>query len=147
MPIASLWTTNYDDLIEKTYARYNRVCDVKTTPESLTNNIHKRDVVLYKMHGDYRTPNQAIITREQYETYSRTHLPFINMLMAELTAKTFLFIGFSFEDPNLQYVLSRLYAQYGEGKETTSASCGAFSLATAAARIRRLMITTAENKA
>ncbi|MGQ1801345.1 SIR2 family protein [Serratia marcescens] len=116
LPIASLWTTNYDDLIEKTYARYNRVCDVKTTPESLTNNIHKRDVVLYKMHGDYRNPNQAIITREQYETYSRTHLPFINMLMAELTAKTFLFIGFSFEDPNLQYVLSRLYAQYGEGQ-------------------------------
>ena len=76
LPIASLWTTNNDDLIEKTYARYNRVCDVKTTPESLTNNIHKRDVVLYKMHGDYRTPNQAIITREQYETYSRTHLPF-----------------------------------------------------------------------
>ncbi|MGP3220534.1 SIR2 family protein, partial [Serratia bockelmannii] len=28
----------------------------------------------------------------------------------------FLFIGFSFEDPNLQYVLSRLYAQYGEGQ-------------------------------
>ncbi len=35
LPIASLWTTNYDDLIEKTYARYNRVCDVKTTPESI----------------------------------------------------------------------------------------------------------------
>lgn len=115
LPISSLWTTNYDDLFEKTYARYNRVCDIKTTPIGLTNNIHKRDVVLYKMHGDYRTPNEAIITRQQYEAYPRSHAPFINMLMAELTAKTFLFIGFSFEDPNLQYVLSRLYMQHGEG--------------------------------
>lgn len=84
----------------------------------MTNSIHKRDVVLYKMHGDNRSPSSAILTKAQYESYYSTHAPFISTLTGDLTTKTFLFIGFSFEDPNLQYILSRLYVQYDQNAKS-----------------------------
>ena len=76
----------------------------------------KRDVVVYKMHGDVSNPDDAILTKEQYEQYHQTHEPFINTLTGELTTKTFLFIGFSFTDPNLDYVLSRLNFRFNKSK-------------------------------
>jgi hypothetical protein len=108
LPLSSIWTTNYDQLLEKTFQKENKVVDVKYTNNQLLNTMPKRDIVIFKMHGDVNHPDQAIITKEQYEQYHSTHEPYINALAGELTTKTFLFIGFSFTDPNLDYVLSRL---------------------------------------
>jgi len=116
LPISSIWTTNYDQLIEKTFSKENKIVDIKFTNSQLLTTKHKRDVVIYKMHGDVNHPNDAILTKEQYEQYHQTHEPFINALTGELTTKTFLFIGFSFTDPNLDYVLSRLNFRFREEK-------------------------------
>ncbi|WP_445908602.1 SIR2 family protein [Yeosuana sp.] len=116
LPLSSIWTTNYDELIEKTFEKENKVVDVKHTNSQLLTTKPKRDIVIYKMHGDVKHPNSAILTKEQYEQYHQTHEPFINALSGELTTKTFLFIGFSFTDPNLDYVLSRLNFRFREEK-------------------------------
>lgn len=60
------------------------------------------------MHGDVEHPDQAILIKDDYEKYHATHLPFISALSGDLISKTFLFLGFSFTDPNLDYVLSRI---------------------------------------
>lgn len=116
LPISSIWTTNYDQLIEKSFLNNGKVPDVKYTNEQLLSNKPKRDLVIYKMHGDVNHPTQAILTKEQYEQYHETHQPFVNALTGELTTKTFLFLGFSFTDPNLDYVLSRLNFRFNEHK-------------------------------
>jgi len=116
LPLSSIWTTNYDTLIEKTLQKENKVVDVKYNNNQLLTTKPKRDIVVFKMHGDVNHPTEAILTKEQYEKYHRTHEPFINALTGELTTKTFLFIGFSFTDPNLDYVLSRLNFRYREDK-------------------------------
>jgi len=116
LPISSIWTTNYDELIEKAFISNGKVPDVKYTNEQLLSNKPKRDIVIYKMHGDVNHPTQAILTKEQYEQYHETHQPFVNALAGELTTKTFLFLGFSFTDPNLDYVLSRLNFRFHEHK-------------------------------
>lgn len=117
LPVSSIWTTNYDDLIERAYSKENKVTDVKYTNKQLLNNRPKRDVVIYKMHGDANHSSDAILTKEDYEQYHQTHEPFIHALSGELTTKTFLFIGFSFTDPNLDYVLSRLNFRFTEDKK------------------------------
>ncbi|MDF1629474.1 MAG: SIR2 family protein [Alcanivoracaceae bacterium] len=117
LPISSVWTTNYDELIEKAFLSEGKVPDTKHNVKQLLNNKPKRDVVIFKMHGDVSCPTEAIITKEQYEQYHQTHEPFINALTGELTTKTFLFLGFSFTDPNLDYVLSRLNFRYSEDKK------------------------------
>jgi hypothetical protein len=116
LPLSSIWTTNYDELIEKSFIKENKIVDVKYTNEQILTTKPKRDIVIYKMHGDVNQPNDAILTKEQYEQYHQTHEPFINALTGELTTKTFLFVGFSFSDPNLDYVLSRLNFRFREAK-------------------------------
>jgi len=114
LPITTFWTTNYDTLIEDSLKASNKVVDVKHQIKQLANTRPKRDVVIYKMHGDVHHPADAILTKEQYESYYKTHEHFITALSGDLISKTFLFIGFSFTDPNLDYVLSRLNIQFGE---------------------------------
>lgn len=116
LPLSSIWTTNYDQLLERTFQKENKVVDVKYRNNQLLTTKPKRDVVIFKMHGDVNHPDEAILTKEQYEQYHSTHEPFINALAGELTTKTFLFIGFSFTDPNLDYVLSRLNFRFSKHK-------------------------------
>lgn len=108
LPVATWWTTNYDNLIEHALEKAFRIPDVKHDPEQLSDTKPRRAAVVYKMHGDVTFPKKAILYKAQYERYYRTHEPFITALQGDLTTKTFLFVGFSFTDPNLDYVLSRL---------------------------------------
>ena len=94
-----------EDALRKAY----KVPDIKYSIDQLNNTRPKRDAVIYKMHGDVVQPKYAVLYKEQYEQYYKTHEPFITALMGDLVSKTFLFIGFSFTDPNLDYVLSRLH--------------------------------------
>jgi hypothetical protein len=116
LPIATYWTTNYDHLIEKALKDANKVIDVKHQIEQIFNTRPKRDVVIYKMHGDADHPTKATLTKEDYEAYHTTHEPFISALIGDLITKTFLFIGFSFTDPNLDYVLSRINIKHSKEK-------------------------------
>ena len=66
------------------------------------------------MHGDIREPDEAVLTKDDYEMYSCSRPLFRTALQGDLISKTFLFIGFSFEDPNLEYVLSQIRVLLGE---------------------------------
>jgi hypothetical protein len=109
LPIRTFWTTNYDTLIEDALKKAFKNPDVKHSVDQLNNTRPKRDAVVYKMHGDASHPSKAVLYKEQYERYFQTHEPFVTALSGDLVSKTFLFIGFSFTDPNLDYVLSRLH--------------------------------------
>lgn len=112
LPITTFWTTNYDKLIERALEAARKNVDVKHTDDQLPTTKPKRDVVVYKMHGDAEHPQEAVLTRDDYESYGKKHMGFVNALMGDLTGKTFLFIGFSFTDPNLDQVLSQLRLRY-----------------------------------
>ncbi|SFW11787.1 SIR2 family protein [Chitinophaga sancti] len=118
LPITTFWTTNYDTLIEDALKLACKVVDIKHELKQLATTRPKRDAVVYKMHGDVSHPADAVITKSQYEYYYKTHEPFITALSGDLISKTFLFLGFSFTDPNLDYILSRLNHQMGKnGKQ------------------------------
>mgnify|MGYP002508910802 CR=1 FL=1 len=52
LPISVIWTTNYDDLIEKAFGNVQKIVDVKSRNEHLSNTLANRECILYKMHGD-----------------------------------------------------------------------------------------------
>lgn len=116
LPIRTYWTTNYDKLIETSLADARKNPDVKHIDSQLPVTKPKRDAVVYKMHGDVDHPQEAVLTRDDYESYGQKHLGFVNALVGDLTGKTFLFIGFSFSDPNLDHVLSQLRLRYQSGQ-------------------------------
>lgn len=114
LPIQTFWTTNYDKLIENSLERNGKVPDVKYTNKQLATTRPKRDAVIYKMHGDVDHASDAVLIRDDYERYHMKMEPFINALKGDLIAKTFLFLGFSFTDPNLEYILSRVRIQFAQ---------------------------------
>jgi len=110
LPIETYWTTNYDRLIEQALQDAGKRADIKVTGENLATTLPRRDVVVYKMHGDVSDPANAIVTKDDYESYSATRRGqlFSTALRGDLVSKTFLCLGFSFSDPNLDYILSRI---------------------------------------
>lgn len=114
LPISTVWTTNYDKLIERAFEDARKIVDLKYTVKQLANTKPKRDVVIYKMHGDVDHPSDAVLTKDDYEKYHIKFAPFISALTGDLVTKTFLFVGFSFTDPNIDYILSRIRATYSD---------------------------------
>jgi hypothetical protein len=114
LPIRTYWTTNYDTLLEDALRAAKKRVDVKHTDKNLTYTLRQRDVVVYKMHGDVSQPDDAVVTRDDYERYAARRPMLASALQGDLVSKTFLFLGFSFSDPNLSYVLSRIRNLLGE---------------------------------
>ena len=116
LPIRTYWTTNYDKIIENALDNSGKIADVKYTKEHLSTTKPKRDAVVYKMHGDVDHANQAVLTKDDYERYHVKMDQYLANLKGDLISKTFIFIGFSFSDPNLDYILSRVRVAY-EGNQ------------------------------
>ena len=108
LPIEVVWTTNYDPLIEKAFAGVDKRVDVKFSPSQLSVRLRDADVTVYKMHGDVSDPDHAVLTKDDYERYDIERHAFTEILRTDLTRRCFLFLGFSFTDPNIEYILSRL---------------------------------------
>lgn len=106
--IDTFWTTNYDQLIERTLEADGKTVERKLRNEDFASNIKKKDAIVYKMHGDKDSPDEAVLTKDDYETYNDKKELFSTALRGDLLSKTFLFIGFSFDDPNLDYILGRI---------------------------------------
>jgi phage terminase small subunit len=106
--IETFWTTNYDQLIEKTLDQAGKTVEKKIRNKDFSRNIKKKDAILYKMHGDKDSPDEAVLTKDDYESYNDKKILFTTALIGDLLSKTFLFIGFSFDDPNLDFILSKI---------------------------------------
>jgi len=113
LPVPTVWTTNYDQLLERSLEDAGKIVDVKLTQENLAHTKRGRDVILYKMHGCVTQPHEAVVTKDDYEQYERKRPLFVESLKGDLIAKTFLFAGFSFTDPNIDYILSRVRVLLG----------------------------------
>lgn len=106
--IDTFWTTNYDQLIEKTLEADGKVVDLKIVKEHFARYVKKKDAVVYKMHGDKDSPHEAVLTKDDYDYYNVKRELFSTALRGDLLSRKFLFIGFSFDDPNLDFILSRI---------------------------------------
>ena len=114
LPIKTYWTTNYDELLENGIKDANRNPDVKTKSEHLSLVESGRDAVVYKMHGDVKDASNAVLTKSDYELYEKNRPFFRTVLQSDLVSKKFLFIGFSFTDPNIDFVFGQIHAMLGE---------------------------------
>ena len=108
LPIKTYWTTNYDRLIEQEFENQGYNVDLKIEEENLSTHKANIDVIIYKMHGDIQLAHKAVIAKDDYEQYDKYRQMFSTVLQGDLITKTFMFLGFSFEDPNIEYILSRI---------------------------------------
>lgn len=118
MPIGVYWTTNYDSLMENALKKEKKSYAVKRRHSDLATYRRDQEAVVYKMHGDISEPSKAVLTRTDYETYDSERILFKEALEGQVVTKTFLFLGFSFTDPNLERMLARIRHTLKEGTRT-----------------------------
>jgi hypothetical protein len=108
LPIDTVWTTNYDQILEQAFREAQRRVEVKHRPEDLRQRNPYADVTIFKMHGDVDDAANAVLTKHDYECYEANREAFTIQLLSDLFSKRFLFLGFSFTDPNIEYTFNRL---------------------------------------
>ena len=107
MPIETFWTTNYDHLIEDNLKKAGKRVDIKIDNNDLSITPPNIDATVYKFHGDISRPYEAILTRDDYESFDKSHKLFIQTLRGDLISKTFVFVGYSLNDPDIQQIINR----------------------------------------
>lgn len=122
MPISEYWTTNYDHVIEQAIKKQGKSYQKLVKKEDFKYHKIGREVAIYKMHGDKDSPDDVVLTKEDYQNYDIDRGIFTRMLSVELIRKSFVFIGFSFNDPNLERILS-IAKQTLQGKAPQTHYC------------------------
>ena len=98
LPWADIYTTNWDDLLER--ARSNvtaRNYSVITSTDQIPMKTRPRIV---KLHGSLSGQFPLVATEEDYRTYPTKFAPFVNTVQQAMMETVFFLIGFSGEDPN-----------------------------------------------
>jgi hypothetical protein len=108
LPLDEVWTSNYDPLVEM-------VSTGSVVMELDDQFLHAGAVSrrVYKMHGSIRPGeiapvggiNNLVISQADFDEYEIKHPRFSRLLQAQILTKSFLFIGFSFSDPNFESAL------------------------------------------
>ncbi len=108
LPLRHVWTTNYDTLPETAWRQERKLLDVKSRNEDLGVDKPWAHSILYKMHGSVEHPSDVVIAKDDYELYRRMRPGYLQVLTGHLVSKQFLFIGFSFTDPNLAHLFGSI---------------------------------------
>lgn len=95
-------TTNYDNLLEQAMKKTRDRYFVVRRDEDLPYNRGER--MLLKMHGDFASDN-IVLTEDDYLDYAKNFPLIRSYVMSLFASKLVLFVGFSYSDINLKYIL------------------------------------------
>lgn len=103
-----VYTTNYDDLIERTYRTLGREVVTVIQPRDLAGLTADKRLQVVKYHGDLQYESSIVFTQRQY--YSRLGLdsPIDIKLRADLFGRSVLFLGYGFQDINIRLIWFKL---------------------------------------
>jgi len=94
----SIWTTNYDTVLEKNYSKRNILTNSVFDDKDLANVSRNGRVNIYKLNGDISNLDRIVITQNDIERYEIERELLLTFLKRELVVTTFLFLGYSFAD-------------------------------------------------
>lgn len=108
--LRTIFTTNYDTLLEDTNPREERVLITSNIGCAYTDD---KKVAIYKIHGDITTmndPDGIVITESDYKNYFKSNRYDLiwKRLQQSFVQKYILFIGYSLEDDNVIDIIRRV---------------------------------------
>lgn len=107
---ACIITTNYDTLLEEAALKKNQQFWVVSKDSDLPQNHGER--LLVKMHGDLANEN-IVLAENDYYDYSRIFPLIRSYVISQFASKVVVFVGFSFSDINLKYILREVQSELG----------------------------------
>jgi len=107
LPVKIVFTTNFDNLLERAYRKAGKTIQLVVGQSSLPY-WDESKVNLVKLHGTFDRPASIIITEHDFNTIYGSNSLIMQHLGALLATKMFLFIGYSFNDPDLNQIYDQL---------------------------------------
>lgn len=107
LPFAGIITTNYDKLLESSYARHRSLPPTYTfedAADAAAALSHGRFFVL-KAHGDIDRKKSIVLTQRDYRDVTHRQPGYRAVLNAIFITKTVLFVGCSMTDPDINLIL------------------------------------------
>lgn len=98
----SIWTTNYDCIIEKVLQEKSKCFNVVYEYSHFKNLSYPGGCFLFKINGSQTNANTIVITHEDFINYRKSHEAYLILLKRELLCNSFLFLGCSFNDDILR---------------------------------------------
>lgn len=110
----TIWTTNYDTVIEKNLEERKILSNSIYDDKDLVNVSQENRVNIYKLNGDINNLEKIVITQKDLEAYVENHKMLLTFFKKDLVSKTFLFLGYSFKDSLALSCLSEINQCLGE---------------------------------
>ncbi|MDN5102359.1 SIR2 family protein [Aliarcobacter butzleri] len=109
-------TTNYDDVLKWACENKDDLIEwdkkaLYGQVESLKQNPSKQSI--WYLHGKISNPDDIVFTKESYEETYKEDSPVIKIFQTHLLTKSFIFCGFSLDDPYIKIQLEKLKSIFG----------------------------------
>lgn len=98
----SIWTTNYDEIIEKVLVQKSKKIKPIYKYSHFQELSYPGGCFLFKINGSCNEPKTIVVTKEDFINYRKSHEAYLILLKRELLCHSFLFLGCSFEDDILR---------------------------------------------
>lgn len=112
LPTRVIFTTNYDDLVERALREAGRPLNVVVSEPELSFWSEER-VQVVKLCGDLNRPESIVVTQRDFSTYFATHPRLAERLRSTLESKTSLFLGYSLRDPFFNQIWDHVGLDFG----------------------------------
>lgn len=106
-----IYTTNYDRWIERAYdasgRTYTKIANVADIAQA-----HDDHTQIVKLHGDFDDDSSIVLTESSYFERLGFESPLDIKLRSDVLGRTLLFLGYSFNDINIRYLIYKLHRQW-----------------------------------
>lgn len=115
MPFSAAVTTNYDKLLERSYASVGSLPKTPThrDVDTLGPLLFDGSFFILKAHGDIDRPESMVLTARDYQEIIHANPAFNSIFSAILLTKAILFVGYSLNDPDFRLLLDRQFTIFG----------------------------------
>lgn len=102
-----IYTTNYDDVLERTYQALERPYSVVALPKDVAR-ATSQDAQIIKYHGDLRHEGTLVLTESAYYKRLDFESPMDLKFRSDLLGRSVLYMGYSFKDINIRLIWFKL---------------------------------------
>jgi hypothetical protein len=114
--VPAIYTTNFDDLVERTFAWAGRPCQVVAGPDDLRHwRVDEEDgrftprYPIYKLHGTLGRPGSLVVGEQDFLRRSDLAANPIDLrFCSDVMGRELLLVGYGFNDPNMRWIWAKL---------------------------------------